>query len=118
MIRRPPRSTLFPYTTLFRSLIEFRKHPFLRERLVLKGGTAVSLFFLELPRLSVDIDLNYVGQLNREEMQRERPEIVKAAEQICQVLGYKLQRGADDYALTEWFLTYQNHAGRDRKSVV
>ena len=92
-------------------LIEFRKHPFLRERLVLKGGTAVSLFFLELPRLSVDIDLNYVGQLNREEMQRERPEIVKAAEQICQVLGYKLQRGADDYALTEWFLTYQNHAG-------
>src|SRR5256885_4640394 len=24
MIRRPPRSTLFPYTTLFRSLREFR----------------------------------------------------------------------------------------------
>src|SRR2546426_12569614 len=24
MIRRPPRSTLFPYTTLFRSLIELR----------------------------------------------------------------------------------------------
>src|SRR5688572_32352279 len=24
MIRRPPRSTLFPYTTLFRSLFEFR----------------------------------------------------------------------------------------------
>src|SRR3712207_7175667 len=24
MIRRPPRSTLFPYTTLFRSLIEIR----------------------------------------------------------------------------------------------
>src|SRR5260221_6839741 len=23
MIRRPPRSTLFPYTTLFRSLLEF-----------------------------------------------------------------------------------------------
>src|SRR5256885_10390968 len=25
MIRRPPRSTLFPYTTLFRSLIERRR---------------------------------------------------------------------------------------------
>src|SRR5438876_7806335 len=24
MIRRPPRSTLFPYTTLFRSIFEFR----------------------------------------------------------------------------------------------
>jgi predicted nucleotidyltransferase component of viral defense system len=92
-------------------LMEFRKHPFLRERLVLKGGTAVNLFYLELARLSVDIDLNYIGQLDREEMQRERPEIVKAAEQICKALGYRLQRGADDYALTEWFLTYQNHAG-------
>src|SRR5256886_13262639 len=26
MIRRPPRSTLFPYTTLFRSLPELRSH--------------------------------------------------------------------------------------------
>src|SRR5574340_1608988 len=27
MIRRPPRSTLFPYTTLFRSLVGGRDHP-------------------------------------------------------------------------------------------
>src|SRR3712207_6956810 len=26
MIRRPPRSTLFPYTTLFRSLVEAQHH--------------------------------------------------------------------------------------------
>src|SRR2546422_7289957 len=26
MIRRPPRSTLFPYTTLFRSLADLRAH--------------------------------------------------------------------------------------------
>src|SRR3989442_11862180 len=26
MIRRPPRSTLFPYTTLFRSVDELREH--------------------------------------------------------------------------------------------
>ena len=92
-------------------LIELRKHPFLRERLILKGGTAVNLFYLELARLSVDIDLNYIGQLDREEMQRERPEIAKATEQITKALGYKVQRGAEDYALAEWFLTYQNHAG-------
>src|SRR3712207_7086592 len=30
MIRRPPRSTLFPYTTLFRSYID--KHPFALSR--------------------------------------------------------------------------------------
>src|SRR2546422_11012227 len=27
MIRRPPRSTLFPYTTLFRSSVRPRQHP-------------------------------------------------------------------------------------------
>src|SRR3712207_7464132 len=27
MIRRPPRSTLFPYTTLFRSRLAFREMP-------------------------------------------------------------------------------------------
>src|SRR5256885_7073927 len=32
MIRRPPRSTLFPYTTLFRSLRPFRGHDDDRER--------------------------------------------------------------------------------------
>ena len=93
-------------------LIEFRKHPFLRERLVLKGGTAVNLFYLELARLSVDIDLNYIGQLDREEMQRERPGIITATEQITKALGYKVQSSADNYALNEWFLAYQNHIGR------
>src|SRR2546430_13293084 len=29
MIRRPPRSTLFPYTTLFRSLLERRRPDYL-----------------------------------------------------------------------------------------
>src|SRR2546422_11494220 len=28
MIRRPPRSTLFPYTTLFRSFVEALRHRF------------------------------------------------------------------------------------------
>src|SRR5690242_20762559 len=29
MIRRPPRSTLFPYTTLFRSVLYHLRHPLL-----------------------------------------------------------------------------------------
>src|SRR2546430_13081223 len=37
MIRRPPRSTLFPYTTLFRSLFEAPSHePFYGEDRVLR----------------------------------------------------------------------------------
>src|SRR2546430_11631204 len=34
MIRRPPRSTLFPYTTLFRSRLELPAVPRLDERVV------------------------------------------------------------------------------------
>src|SRR2546427_9507233 len=32
MIRRPPRSTLFPYTTLFRSLVGLRRQRLLLEQ--------------------------------------------------------------------------------------
>src|SRR2546422_1147930 len=32
MIRRPPRSTLFPYTTLFRSRVDVVDHPCFRDR--------------------------------------------------------------------------------------
>src|SRR3712207_8500013 len=40
MIRRPPRSTLFPYTTLFRSFLEGLSGSFFRP-LVLSYGLAV-----------------------------------------------------------------------------
>jgi len=33
----------------------------------LKGGTAINLFYRDLPRLSVDIDLTYIPVQNREE---------------------------------------------------
>src|SRR5256885_6203887 len=41
MIRRPPRSTLFPYTTLFRSIVRFRGYPHLdRAYRLMKQGKA------------------------------------------------------------------------------
>ena len=39
MIRRPPRSTLFPYTTLFRSLLE--EHEFLADCFERKANPGV-----------------------------------------------------------------------------
>src|SRR2546422_3895515 len=42
MIRRPPRSTLFPYTTLFRSIGDDEVEDLLREALR-RGGDAVGL---------------------------------------------------------------------------
>src|SRR3712207_7682999 len=41
MIRRPPRSTLFPYTTLFRSAMSKRRKGFPSERQVQRGVRVV-----------------------------------------------------------------------------
>lgn len=45
-----------------------RTHPDLKNAWVLKGGTAINLFYLEVPRLSVDIDINYIGNRELEAM--------------------------------------------------
>ena len=44
---------------------------YLSRRLVLKGGTALNLFYFDLPRLSVDADLNYIGAIDRNIMLEE-----------------------------------------------
>jgi hypothetical protein len=50
-------------------------HPFLKTRIALKGGTALNLFHFDLPRPSVDVDLNYVGASGRETMLEERAKV-------------------------------------------
>src|SRR3712207_8770123 len=48
MIRRPPRSTLFPYTTLFRSLVRHAGNAdVVRQELAAERGIAVSLRTVE-----------------------------------------------------------------------
>ena len=109
---RFPAENLEKVLRLREILIEFQKHTYLRGKLALKGGTALNFFHLNLTRLSVDIDLNYIGRIDRDSTLRERPEIVKAVEQVSAGLGYRLQNGVDDYALREWYLNFTNHANR------
>ena len=99
-------------------LTELHQHSFLRNRIVLKGGTAINLFDLDLVRLSVDIDLNYIAQVDRQKMLAERPDVVRAVDQVATGLGYRIQNGVDDHALREWHLGYANHTGaQDRLQV-
>lgn len=72
---------------------------YLKNRLVLKGGTALNLFhFKDVPRLSVDIDLNYIGQLDRSEMLKERPLVNNAIEQILIQNQFERYRSPNHYA--------------------
>lgn len=50
--------TLEKVANLLGLLNALQSHPFLKGKLVLKGGTALNLFVFDVPRLSVDIDLN------------------------------------------------------------
>src|SRR5258708_30444402 len=45
MIRRPPRSTLFPYTTLFRSIATSGAHPLFPDLKIIRGAPAQDLQF-------------------------------------------------------------------------
>jgi len=118
-ISQAARATGFDPTTLEKVLRlkdllrEFYRHPFLKDRLVLKGGTAINMFLADLPRLSVDIDLNYIGQPDREGMLKERPKLERAIRQVVGGLRYRVQEGTKEHALLGLYLNYQNHLDRD-----
>ena len=87
-------------------------HPFLKGKLVLKGGTALNLFVFDVPRLSVDIDLNYVGAEDRETMLAERPKIEQAAQAVFAREGFTVRRMPEEHAGGKWSLRYQSAAGQ------
>ena len=63
-------------------------HPVLKGRVALKGGTALNLFLFDLPRLSVDADINYVGSEDREVMLAERLKIEEAIGAVLKREGF------------------------------
>jgi len=89
-----------------------RSHPFLKPRVALKGGTALNLFVFDVPRLSVDIDLNYVGAADRETMLADRPKVEQAIEAVCGRLGIQVKRVPPDHAGGKWRLSYTTTSGR------
>ncbi|MCH8072601.1 MAG: nucleotidyl transferase AbiEii/AbiGii toxin family protein [Proteobacteria bacterium] len=105
--------TLDKVIRLIELLNAFRAHPFLKDRMVLKGGTALNLFVFDLPRLSVDIDLNYVGSADREVMLAEREKVEQAITAICGREGFTLRRVPQAHAGGKWRLGYTNALERN-----
>ncbi len=89
--------TLDKVIRLIELLNAFRSHSFLKDHMVLKGGTALNLFVFDLPRLSVDIDLNYVGSADREVMLAEKEKVEQAITAICGREGFTLRRVGSAY---------------------
>ena len=89
-------------------------HPYLARRLALTGGTALNMFVLDAPRLSFDLDYNYVGAADRETMKAERPHVedVLAGLLAAHGLGVKKRPNlARDHAGGKWDLRYRDAFG-------
>src|SRR2546426_5539606 len=62
MIRRPPRSTLFPYTTLFRSAIAYREE-FLKLRAHSRGASLPELSGLSVEEFRTSLRTSMLPRL-------------------------------------------------------
>lgn len=103
--------TLEKVLRLLDLLQEIAEDEFLGPRLALKGGTALNVFHFNLDRLSVDIDVNYVGALDRETMLTERPEVEAGLGRILAAQGYRVRRQPVEHAGGKWLAVHPSAMG-------
>ena len=85
---------------------------FLREHLLLKGGTAINLTVFNLPRLSVDIDMDYIPNDTREDMLECRSKISESIKVYMESEGYQLSDASRfSHSLDAFHYNYQNAGG-------
>ena len=106
-----PAPTLEKVLRLLDLLQTIAADPVLRSRVALKGGTALNVFQLTLDRLSVDIDLNYVGALARAEMEADRPAVEAALSAILAAGGYQVRRLPEEHAGGKWVARFTSALG-------
>ena len=84
----------------------------LSKTLALKGGTAINLTIFDLPRLSVDIDLDYSENVPREEMLAQREIITERIRKYMAAAGYRPSLKSKTYhALDSFVFEYVNAGG-------
>jgi len=91
-------------------------HPGLEEMLGLKGGTAINLTIFNLPRLSVDIDLDFSSDATREEMLSKRDTINTLLKNYFESEGYLIKPNTKShFSLDSWVIGYTNTSGNPDK---
>lgn len=84
----------------------------LSEAIALKGGTAINLTIFDLPRLSVDIDLDYCRSIDREKMLADRDIITDKISKYMNANAYTLRPKSKNYhALDSFVYEYVNCGG-------
>ena len=96
-------------------ILEFlNTQTYMREHLLLKGGTAINLTVFRLPRLSVDIDLDFIPNLTREETIIERKQLTETLKSYMAEQGYFLSDASRfSHSLDAFHYNYTNAAGNN-----
>jgi len=106
------RDTLEKVTRIADILEYLNTNSILKESLALKGGTAINLTIFNLPRLSVDIDLDYLITSSREEMLESREAINSILNSYMASQGYSLNpKTKNPYSLDSWVFNYIGASG-------
>ena len=106
------RDTLEKVTRLADVLGYLNTNPILKESLALKGGTAINLTIFNLPRLSVDIDMDYLINNRREEMLEHRELINSTIDRYMLSQGYtKNDKTKNPHSLDSWVYDYIGASG-------
>lgn len=88
------------------------KEEYLGEHLLLKGGTAINLMVFNLPRLSVDIDMDYTPNDTKKDMLEARERITTLLKGYMEAEGYQLSKGSRfTHSLDAFYYQYQNAGG-------
>lgn len=111
------RDTLEKVTRLADILEYLNTNPILKNSLALKGGTAINLTIFNLPRLSVDIDLDYLINNSREEMLESREVINNIIDRYMVSQGYlKNPKTKNPHSLDSWVYDYMG-ASRNKDNI-
>ena len=94
-------------------LADVGRHPLLGPSLALKGGTALNLAFGRPTRLSVDLDFNYIANVERQAMLTARPTIESTVLGLGRRLGYRVQQSSDEFAGRKLYLNYRSVLGHE-----
>ena len=106
------RDTLEKVLRLSEILNYLNTNPLTKEHLVLKGGTAINLTVFNLPRLSVDIDLDFAPNLSRDDMMSTREHIREDIRIYMSTQGYAISPRSKAYhSLDSFVFTYTNLGG-------
>src|SRR5256712_10380698 len=101
MIRRPPRSTLFPYTTLFRSSVQSLGSPTFASSAIMSGdGQTYSVTFTTPGTYQYDCAVHGTAMSGRVRSEEHTSGLQSRSDIVCRLLLEKKKESSTTFTLT------------------